>query len=64
MLIKKLNPVAKKSLFALVIAIICVTLITLIYFLETPGKILGLTVFSLIAIFTTFEFCKSFAIPN
>jgi phosphatidate cytidylyltransferase len=60
----KLNPMVKKSLFALLVAIFCVGLITLIYFLETPGKILGLSIFSLIAIFTTFEFCKSFEIPT
>ena len=64
MFLKKMSPVAIKSLFAFIIAIICITLITLIYFLETPGKILGLVTFSLISLFTTFEFCKSFEIPN
>lgn len=64
MFLEKLNPVVKKSLFAFILAIFCVALILLIYFLETPGKILGLISFSLIAIFTIFEFCKSFDIPK
>lgn len=63
MFLEKLNPVAKKSLFAFIIAFFCTTLILLIYFLGTPGKILGLVVFSIIAIFTIYEFCKPFNIP-
>ncbi|MGL6125029.1 MAG: phosphatidate cytidylyltransferase [Metamycoplasmataceae bacterium] len=64
MFLEKMNPVAKKSLFALIVAILCVTLILLIYYLETPGKILGIISFSLIAMFTIYEFCKPFDIPK
>ncbi len=60
---KNINPVAKKSFFAIIIAIFCFTLIMLIYYLETPGKILGLVSFTLISMFTIFEFSKSFKIP-
>ncbi len=63
MSLKNMNPVAKKSLFAFIIAIFCVTLIMLIYYLGTPGKILGLVIFTLISVFTIFEFSNSFKIP-
>lgn len=59
-----MNPVAKKSLIALILAIICTIMICLIYYLGTPGKILGAIIFTLIAIFMIFEFIKPFDIPT
>lgn len=59
-----MNPVAKKSLMAILVAIICTTFILLTYYLGMPGKILGSIVFTLIGIFVIFEFIKPFEIPK
>ncbi len=64
MFLKNLNPIVKKTLIAFILAIICVTLILLIYYLGTPGKILGSIIFSFICIFAIFEFIKPFDIPT
>ncbi|MGL4252198.1 MAG: phosphatidate cytidylyltransferase [Metamycoplasmataceae bacterium] len=64
MLLEKMNPVAKKSLFAIITAVLCVTLILLIYYLGTPGKIFGLIIFTLLGIFAIYEFCHPFSIPQ
>ncbi|MGL5204698.1 MAG: phosphatidate cytidylyltransferase [Metamycoplasmataceae bacterium] len=64
MFLKKINPIAKKSIFAIITAIFGVTLILLIYYLETPGKIFGLIVFTLLGMFIIYEFCKPFPLPK
>lgn len=63
MISKKLSPTFKKSIFALMTAIVCTTLIIIIYFWEKPGKIFGIILFTLIAMFAIFEFVKSFRLP-
>ncbi|MDK2819256.1 MAG: phosphatidate cytidylyltransferase [Mycoplasmataceae bacterium] len=63
MVLKNINPIAKKSLFALITAIICTMLIVFIYFWGKPGKIFGIILFTLISIFAVFEFVKSFQLP-
>ncbi|MGL5205304.1 MAG: phosphatidate cytidylyltransferase [Metamycoplasmataceae bacterium] len=64
MFLEKMNPVAKKSLFAIITAILFVTLILLIYYLETPGKIFGIITFTILGILALYEFCHPFNIPK
>ncbi|MGL5733091.1 MAG: phosphatidate cytidylyltransferase [Metamycoplasmataceae bacterium] len=64
MVLEKMSPVAKKSLFAIITAVLCVTLILLTYYLGTFGKIFGLITFAIIGMFAIHEFCFPFSIPK
>ncbi|MGL5617772.1 MAG: phosphatidate cytidylyltransferase [Metamycoplasmataceae bacterium] len=59
-----MSSVAKKSLFAIITAVLCITIILLTYYLEKPGKIFGLITFIIIVMFAIYEFCQPFSIPK